>query len=154
MTSTTGEFAWETSNVQQEQFAALTFLLSGRRGCQIEPPRMEDSNNPKMEEDFLDRLAELLTIRPEPRFITGTALRRTADGHIEVVVSRNNCLNEPKDARFFGQATKWMQSDESPTKGTILIPARVAEFNTCIRRRLLERDTFLLQLQYRRGRVR
>ena len=153
MTSTTGEFAWETSNIQQEHFAALTFLLSGRRGCQIEPSRTEDGANPKMEENFLDRLAEFLTVRPEPRFITGTALRRTADGHIEVVVARNNCLNEPGDARFFKKVKNWIQSDESPTKGTSLIPAQVAVFIICIRRCLLERDTFLLQLSYRGGQV-
>ena len=154
MTSTTGTFAWKTSNIQQERFAAVTFVLSTRRKGPIEQPCTVDSTNLKIEESLLDHLAELLTIRLEPRFITGTALRRTADGHIAVIVARNNRLNESKDDHFLKEAEKWMQSGESPEKGRTLIPARAAEFNTCVRQRLPGRNPFLLQSPYRGGRAR
>ena len=135
MTSATGGFAWETTSLQQGHFVALVFLLSIPRAGQVEPPRTEDGL--KIEESFLDHLAELLTIRLEPRFITSTGLCRTADGHIEVVVARNNRFTEPNEDSFLKEAEGWMQSDESPEKGTILFPARAAKFNNCIRRCLL-----------------
>ena len=154
MTSTTGTFAWETGNLRQESFAAAIFVLSTRRKGPIEQPRTADGTNPKIEESFLDHLAELLTIRLEPRFITGTALRRTADGHIAVVVARNNRFNESKEDHFLKEAEKWMQSGESPEKGRIPTPARAAGFNTSVRQRLSGRNPFLLQSPYRGGRAR
>ena len=134
MTSATGGFARETSSLQQEHFVPHFFLLSIPNARQIEPPRIEGGR--EIEERFLDHLAELLTIRLEPRFISSTGLRRT-DGYIEVVVARNNRFTEPNEDSFLKEAEGWMQSDESPEKGTILFPARAAKFNNCIRRCLL-----------------